>query len=106
MSKLLCIVAFCRSSTWLEPSVESLLQSPISEFSLNSELLSISESFLKSPIAELSVDSELFSISIPYDLGKYLVHQAEPLYLARLNTIGRLPGIPEGAVKDRLTHCH
>jgi hypothetical protein len=35
-----------------------------------------------------------------------MVHLAEPLYLARLNTTGRLPGIPEGAVKDRLTHCH
>jgi len=45
-------------------------------------------------------------ISIPQDLGKYLVHQAESLYLARLNTTGRLPGIPEGAVEDRLTHCH
>jgi len=55
---------------------------------------------------ELSLDSELFSISIPQDLGKYLVHQAEPLYLARVNTTGRLPSIPEGAVKDRLTHCH
>jgi len=37
---------------------------------------------------------------------KYTVHQLEPLYLARLNTTGRLPGIPEGAVTDRLTHCH
>ena len=35
-----------------------------------------------------------------------MVQQKEPLYLARLNTTGRLPGIPEGAVKDRLTHCH
>ena len=35
-----------------------------------------------------------------------MVHQAEPLYLARLDTTGRSPGIPEGAVKDRLTHCH
>jgi len=35
-----------------------------------------------------------------------MVHEAEPLYLARLNTSGRSPGIPEGAVKDRLTHCH
>jgi len=38
--------------------------------------------------------------------GKYMGHQAEPLYLARLNTPGRSPSIPEGAVKDRLTHCH
>jgi len=35
-----------------------------------------------------------------------MVHQAEPLYLARLNTTERSPGIPEGAVEDRLTHCH
>ena len=35
-----------------------------------------------------------------------MVHQAEPLYLARLNTTGMSPGIPEGAVKDRLTRCH
>jgi len=84
MSKLLYI-AFYQSSTWLEHSVESLLESPI---------------------AELSLKSGLPSISIPQDLGKYLVHQAEPLYLARLNTTWRSPGIPEGAVKDRLTHCH
>jgi len=61
------------------------------------------ESLVKSSIAELSLDSELFSI--PQDQGKYLVHQVQPLYLARLNKIGRSPGIPEGAVKDRLTHC-
>jgi hypothetical protein len=85
MSKLQCTVATYHSSTWLEPSIESLLESPIAELSLNSGLL---------------------SISIPQDLGKYLVHQAEPLYLARLNTTGRSPGIPEGACKDRLTHCH
>jgi len=35
-----------------------------------------------------------------------LVHQAEPLHLARLNTTGRSPGIPEGGVEDRLTHRH
>jgi len=35
-----------------------------------------------------------------------MVHQAESLYLARLNTTGRSPGISEDAVKDRLTHCH
>jgi len=58
------------------------------------------------PIAELFLDSELFSTSIPKDQGKYLVHQAELLYLARLNATGRSPGIPEGAVKDRLTHYH
>jgi len=38
--------------------------------------------------------------------GKYIVHQVQPVYLARLNTTGRSPGIPEGAVKDRLTHWH
>jgi len=38
MLKLLCIVAFYRSSTWLEPSVESLLESPIAQLSLDSEL--------------------------------------------------------------------
>ena len=35
-----------------------------------------------------------------------MVHQAEPLYLVRLNTTGKSPGIPEGAVSDGLTHCH
>jgi len=35
-----------------------------------------------------------------------MVHQAEPLYLARLNTTGRSPGIPGGAIKDQLTHYH
>ena len=58
---------------------------------------------------ELSLDSNLptiHSISIPRDQGKYKVHQAEPLYLVRLDTTGRSPGIPEGAVNDRLTHCH
>ena len=60
MSKLLCIVSIYQSSTWLEPSVESLL---------------------KSAIAEPSLDSELFSVLIPQDQGKYLAHQAEPLYL-------------------------
>ena len=79
---------------------------PIAELFLNSELLSISESFLKSPIVEPSLDSELFPILIPQNLGKYLVHQAEPLCLARLHTTGRLPSIPEGAVKERLTHCY
>jgi hypothetical protein len=38
--------------------------------------------------------------------GIILIHQAEPLYLVRLNTTGMSPGIPEGAVNDRLTHCH
>jgi len=66
------------------------------------------ESVLESPSTELSVDSKPFirSILIPRVEGKYVVHQAEPQYLVRLNTSGRLPGIPEGAVRDRLTHCH
>lgn len=85
MSKLLCIVTFYQSFTWLKPSIESLLESSI---------------------MELSHDSDLFSVLIPQDLWKYLVHQAEPLYLAKLNTAGRSPIIPEGAVKDRLTHCY
>ena len=146
MSKLLCTVTFYRSSTWLQPYVGSLLESPIAELSLESGLFSISipqdqgktsgpkkkeprykcqsyyvqfafyrsstwpeptvESLLESPIAELSLDSGLFSISIPQDQGKCLVHQAQPVYLARLSTTGRSPGIPEGAGKDRLTHCH
>jgi len=42
MSKLLRIIAFYRSSTWLELSVESLLESPNAELSINSKLLSIS----------------------------------------------------------------
>jgi len=33
-----------------------------------------------------------------------MVHQAEPLYLARLNTTGRSPGNPEDAAEDRLNH--
>ena len=77
-----CPVAPCeasrhRSSPWLEPSVEFLLESPIAEHSLDS-------TFLR---------------------GKYEVHQAEPVYLVRLATSGRSPGIPEGAVCDRLTQC-
>jgi len=35
-----------------------------------------------------------------------MVDQVDPLYLVRLNTTGRSPGIPEGAVKDRIIHCH
>ena len=50
MSKLLCTVAFYRSSTWQELSIESLLESPIEELSLDSELLSFSEFLLKSPL--------------------------------------------------------
>jgi len=69
MSKSLCIIVFYRSSTWLEPSVKSLLESSIAELSLNSKLLSISEFLLKSPIAEFSLDPELYLISIPWDLG-------------------------------------
>jgi hypothetical protein len=65
MSKLLCTVAFYWSYTWLETSVESLLEFPIAVLSLNSKFLSISESFLKSPIVEVSLDYELFSILIP-----------------------------------------
>ena len=60
ISKLLCIIAFYRSSTWLEISVESLLESPVAELSLDSELLSISEFLLKSAIEELPLDFELF----------------------------------------------
>ena len=85
MSELLCAVAFYRGSIWLEPSIESLLNSPN---------------------AELSLDSGLPSISTPEDVGKYLVRHAKPQYLERLNTTGRSPGIPEGAVTDRHTHYH
>jgi hypothetical protein len=35
-----------------------------------------------------------------------MVHQAEPLYLTRQNTTWISPGIREGTVKDRLTHCY
>jgi len=60
MSKLLCTVAFYRSSTWQELSIESLLESPIAELSLNFELL---------------------SISIPQDQGKTTRSQKkEPMY--------------------------
>ena len=57
---------------------------------------------------ELSVDSNfsIISISILQDQGNYEVHQAEPPSLVRLSTSGRLPGVPEGAVSNRLTHCH
>ena len=40
MSKLLCMDAFYRISTWLEPSVEFLLEFPVAELSLDSELFS------------------------------------------------------------------
>ena len=57
---------------------------------------------------ELSLDSNFPTLTIlfPQGQGKYTVHQAEPLYLVRLNTSGRSPGIPEGADKDRLNRCH
>jgi hypothetical protein len=58
---------------------------------------------------EFSLDSNfsvIFSISILRDQGKYEVHQAEPPCLIRLSTSGRSPGVPEGAVSDRLTHCN
>ena len=67
------------------------------------------ESLLESPIAELSLDSNFptkLLISIPRDQAKYDVHQAQPLYSVRLDTSERSPGIPEGAVNDRLTNCH
>jgi len=88
-----CLDTACRaskhqSSPWLEPSIESLLESPITELSLDSNL------------------STIFSISIPWDQGKYEVHQAEPPCFVRLSTSGRSPGVPEGTVNDRLTHCH
>ena len=38
--------------------------------------------------------------------GMIVIHQAELLYLVRLNTTARSPSIPEGAIYDRLTHCH
>jgi len=52
------------------------------------------------------MNNPVHSIPIPQDQGKYEVHQAEPVYLVRLDTSGRSPVIPEGAVSDRLTHCH
>ena len=55
-----------RSVPWLEPSVESLVESPVVELSLNSF-------------------STKCSISIPRDQGNYAVHQAEPSYLVRLS---------------------
>jgi len=59
------------------------------------------------PIVELSLDSGLFSISIPQDQGKYLVHQAEPLCVVRLNTTGRSPGIQRVPLKtDSPTVIH
>jgi len=54
------------------------------------------KSLLESPVVELSLDSNLLSISIPRDQGKYLVHQAEPLYLARLNTTQEVAWYPRG----------
>jgi len=45
-------------------------------------------------------------IAEPSHNRRGIIHQAEPLYTVRLNTIGKSPGIPEGAVGDRLTHCH
>jgi hypothetical protein len=90
----------CPLQTWILPSCP--LQS------LQALERSV-EYFLGSPIAELSLDSSfptVLSILIPQDQGKYTVHQAEPLYMVRLNTSGRSPSIPEGAVSDRLTHSH
>jgi len=58
---------------------------------------------------ERSLDSNfsiIFSISIMQDQGKYEVHQVKPPSLVRLSTSERSPGVPEGAVSDRLTHCH
>jgi len=54
----------------------------------------------------------LISVGVPnaepsHDRGGIiLIHQVEPPYLVRLNTTGRSPGVPEGAVSDRLTYCH
>jgi hypothetical protein len=44
--------------------------------------------------------------ALPQQRGIILIYQADPLYLVRINTTGRSPSIPEGAVNDRLTHCH
>jgi hypothetical protein len=77
-----------RISPWLDPSVESLLESPIAELSLDSNF------------------STVPSIVVPRVHGKYKVHQIEPLYLVSLDTSGRSPGIPDGAVSYRLTHYH
>ena len=52
---------------------------------------------------ELSLESSfptVFSILIPPNQGKYTVHQAQPLYLVRLNISGRSPGIAEGVVSE------
>jgi hypothetical protein len=82
-----CEASRHRSSPLLESSVKSLLESPVTQLSIDSNF-------------------STFSMAIPRDEGKCLIHQAQPLYWIRLNTSGRSPGIPEGAVSDRLTHCH
>ena len=42
----------------------------------------------------------------PTGSGEIFGPSSRVTILGRLNTTGRSPGIPEGAVKDRLTHCH
>jgi hypothetical protein len=88
-----CSVAPCRasshmSSPGLEPTLESLQESPAKECSMGSGL------FFVSPIL------------VPRVQRKYQVQQAEPPCLVSVITSGRLPGIPEWAIFSRLTHCH
>ena len=52
MSKLLCIIAFYRSSIWLQPSGESLLESPNAELSVISTLLSILQDHGKTSVSK------------------------------------------------------
>ena len=47
----------------------------------------------------------LLSILIPHGIMGNIIWSTKHS-LARLNTTGRSSGIPEGAVKDRLTRCH
>ena len=78
---------------WILPSCPLWsLQAP--EFPLTGALRRI---LLESSIAELSLDSNfstVLAVSIPRVKGKYTVRQAEPLYLVRLNTTGKYPGVP------------
>jgi len=71
--------------------------------------VSVQEPVSESTDVERSLCSKVMLmcfISVPRARWNYTVHQVEPHYLVSLHYSGRSPGIPEGAVCDRLTHYH
>jgi hypothetical protein len=63
----------------------------------------------ESPSTELSICSEfstVFSIWIPREMRKCRPPGGNPTHGKAEITPGRSPRIPEGAIRDRLTHCH